>query len=80
MEIEEIISAIKKNVERCDGVCFTKDLYINSGEDFLGEDLKVDYVEADRVILGDDWHTFYYTFDDLSDEELECVLNAVLPK
>ena len=33
MEREEIISAIKKNVERCDGVCFTKDLYINSGED-----------------------------------------------
>ena len=54
MEREEIISAIKKNVERCDGVCFTKELYINSGEDFLGEDLKVDYVEADRVILGDD--------------------------
>ena len=80
MEREEIISAIKKNVERCDGVCFTKDLYINSGEDFLGEDLKVDYVEADRVILGDDQHTFYYTFDDLTDEELECVLNAVLPK
>ena len=54
MEREEIISAIKKNVARCDGVCFTEDLWINSGEDFLGEDLKVDYVEADRVILGDD--------------------------
>ena len=80
MEREEIISAIKKNVERCDGVCFTEDLWINSGEDFLGEDLKVDYVGADRVVLEDDWHTFYYTFDDLSDEELERVLNAVLPK
>ena len=80
MEREEIISAIKKNVERCDGTCFTKDLYINNGEDFLGEDLMVDYVEADRVVLGDDWHTFYYTFDDLSDEELERVFNAVLPK
>ena len=80
MEREEIISAIKKNVARCDGVCFTEDLWINSGEDFLGEDLKVDYVEADRIILGDDCYTFYYTFDDLSDEELERVLNAVLPK
>lgn len=80
MEREEIISAIKKNVEKCDGACFTEDLYINNDEDFWSEDLMVDYVEADRVVLEDEWHTFYYTFDDLSDEELERVLNAVLPK
>lgn len=54
MEREEIISAIKKNVARCDGICFTEDLWINNSEDFLGEDLKVDYVGADRVVLEDD--------------------------
>lgn len=40
----------------------------------------VDHVEADRVVLEDDWHIFYYKFDELSDEELGHVLNAVLPK
>ena len=80
MEREEIISAIKKNVTRCDGACFTEDLYINNDEDFWGEDLMVEHVETDRVILEDDWHTFYYKFDELSDEELEHVLDAVLLK
>ena len=38
------------------------------------------YYRTNARALGDDWHTFYYTFDDLTDEELERVLNAVLPK
>ena len=74
MERKEIISAIEKNVARCNGICFTEGLWINNGDDFDGEDFEVDHVEADRVVLTDD----YYTFDELSDEELERVLNAVL--
>ena len=74
MERKEIISAIEKNVARCNGMCFTEDLWINNGDDFDGEDFEVDHVEADRVVLADD----YYTFDELSDEELGRVLDAVL--
>ena len=74
MERKEIISAIEKNVARCNGMCFTEDLWINNGDDFDGEDFEVDHVEADRVVLVDD----YYTFDELSDEELGRVLDAVL--
>lgn len=69
MERKEIISAIEKNVARCNGICFTEDLWINNGDDF-----EVDHVEADRVVLVDD----YYTFDELSNEELGRVLDAVL--
>lgn len=74
MERKEIISSIKKNVERCNGMCFTEWLWINNSENCEGEDFEVEHVEADRVVLTDD----YYTFDELSDEELERVLNAVL--
>ena len=74
MERKEIISSIKKNVERCNGMCFTEGLCINNSEHCEGEDFEVEHVEADRVVLTDD----YYTFDELSDEELERVLNAVL--
>ena len=74
MERKEIISSIKKNVERCNGMCFTEGLWINNSENCEGEDFEVEHVEADRVVLTDD----YYTFDELSDEELERVLNAVL--
>ena len=74
MERKEIISAIEKNVARCNGICFTEGLWINNGDDFDGEDFEVDHVEADRVVLVDD----YYTFDELSDEELGRVLDAVL--
>lgn len=77
---KKLFLLLKKNVARCDGACFTEDLYINNDEDFWGGDLMVDHVETDRVVLEDDWHTFYYKFDELSDEELEHVLNAVLPK
>ena len=74
MERKEIISEIEKNVARCNGICFTEGLWINNGDDFNGEDFEVDHVEADRVVLVDD----YYTFDELSDEELGRVLDAVL--
>lgn len=74
MERKEIISSIKKKVEKCNGMCFTEGLWINNSENCEGEDFEVEHVEADRVVLTDD----YYTFDELSDEELERVLNAVL--
>lgn len=74
MTRKEIISAIEKNVARCDGMCFTEDLWINNSDNSEGEDFEIDHVEADRVVLTDD----YYTFDELSDEELERVLDAVL--
>ena len=73
MERKEIISAIKKNVARCGGACFTDDLWINNSDDFEGEDFEVEYVADDRVVFPDD----YYTFDELSDEDLERVLDAV---
>ena len=74
MERKEIISSIKKKVEKCNGMCFTEGLWINNSENCEGEDFEVEHVEADRVVLTDD----YYTFDELSDEELERVLDAVL--
>ena len=74
MKRKEIISAIEKNVARCNGMCFTEDLWINNSDNNEGEDFEVERVEADRVVLVDD----YYTFDELSDEDLERVLDAVL--
>ena len=74
MNRKEIISAIEKNVAKCNGMCFTEDLWINNSDNGEGEDFEVERVEADRVVLVDD----YYTFDELSDEELERVLDAVL--
>ena len=74
MERKEIISAIESNVAKCNGMCFVEDLWINNSDNNEGEDFEVDHVEADRVVLSDD----YYTFDELSDEDLERVLDAVL--
>lgn len=74
MERKEIISAIEKNVAKCNGMCFTEDLWINNSNNFEGEDFEVNYVEANRIVLTDD----YYTFDELTDDELEHVLDAVL--
>ena len=71
MEREEIISAIEKYVARCGGVCYTEGLYIKNTFSF--EDLNIVYVEDGRVVLEDD----YYTFDELTDDELERVLDAV---
>ena len=68
MKREEILSAIRRNVVRSGGVCFPKNFWMN-----IDGNVKVDYVEADRVVF-----VFYFcTFDELSDEELELVLNAV---
>lgn len=74
MERKEIISAIEKNVSKCNGMCFTEDLWINNSNNFEGEDFEVNHVEANRIVLTDD----YYTFDELTDDELERVLDAVL--
>ena len=68
MKREEIISAIKRNIARSGGVCFPKNFWMN-----IDGNVKVDYVEADRVVFEDD----YFTFDEFSDEELELVLDAV---
>ena len=68
MKREEILSAIRRNVVRSGGVCFPKNFWMN-----IDGNVKVDYVEADRVVFEDD----YCTFDEFSDEELELVLNAV---
>lgn len=68
MKREEILSAIRRNVVRSGGVCFPKNFWMN-----IDGNIKVDYVEADRVVFEDD----YCTFDEFSDEELELVLDAV---
>ena len=68
MKREEILSAIRRNVARSGGVCFPKNFWMN-----IDGNVKVDYVEADRVVFEDD----YCTFDEFSDEELELVLDAV---
>ena len=74
MKRKEIISTIESNVVKCNGMCFVEDLWINNSDNNEGEDFEVERVEADRVVLVDD----YYTFDELSDEYLERVLDAVL--
>ena len=68
MKREEILSAIRRNVVRSGGVCFPKNFWLN-----IDGNVKVDYVEADRVVFEDD----YCTFDEFSDEELELVLDVV---
>ena len=68
MRREEIISAIKRNIARSGGVCYPKDFWMN-----IDGNVKVDYVDDDRVFFEDD----YCTFDEFSDEELELVLDAV---
>ena len=68
MKREEILSAIRMNVVRSGRVCFPKNFWMN-----IDGNVKVDYVEADRVVFEDD----YCTFDEFSDEELELVLDAV---
>ena len=68
MRREEIISAIKRNIVRSGGVCYPKDFWMN-----IDGNVKVDYVDDDRVFFEDD----YCTFDEFSDEELELVLDAV---
>ena len=70
MKRKEIISAIKKNVAKCNGMCFTENLWINNGGNF-----EVDYVGTDRVVFADGE---YCTFDEFSDENLKVLLNAVL--
>ena len=70
MKREEIISVIKKNVARCNGMCFTENLWINVGANY-----EVDYVGTDRVVFADGE---YCTFDEVSDKELEVLLGAVL--
>ena len=72
MERKEIISAIEKNVAKCYGMCSIENPWIIAGTNF-----EVDYVGTDRVVFADDEYKFY-TFDELSDEELERVLDAVL--
>ena len=72
MKRKEIISSIKKNVAKCNGMCFIEDPWIITGTNF-----EVDYVGTDRVVFADGEYK-YYTFDELSDEELERVLDAVL--
>lgn len=47
MEREEIISAIEKNVERCGGVCYPENFYLNSDAD----DFEVACVEDNRVVF-----------------------------
>ena len=69
MKREEILSAIRRNVVRSGGVCFPKNFWMN-----IDGNVKVDYVEADRVVFDND---DYCTFDEFSDEELELVLDAV---
>ena len=68
MNRKDIISAIEKNVAKCNGMCFTENLWINVGENY-----EVDYIGTDRVVFEDD----YCTFDEFSDEELELVLDVV---
>ena len=70
MKRKEIISAIKKNVAKCNGMCFTENLWINVGANY-----EVDYVGTDRVVFADGE---YCTFDEVSDKELEVLLGAVL--
>ena len=70
MNRKEIISAIEKNVAKCNGMCFTENLWINVGENY-----EVDYVGTDRVVFADGE---YCTFDEVSDKELEVLLGAVL--
>ena len=70
MNRKEIISAIKKNVAKCNGMCFTENLWINNGGNF-----EVDYVGTDRVVFADGE---YCTFDEFSDENLKIALDAVL--
>ena len=70
MKREEIISAIKKNVAKCNGMCFTENLWVNNGGNF-----EVDYVATDIVVFADGE---YCTFDEFSDENLKLVLDAVL--
>ena len=70
MKRKEIISTIKKNVAKCNGMCFTENLWINVGENY-----EVDYVGTDRVVFADGE---YCTFDEFSDKELEVLLGAVL--
>ena len=69
MKREEILSAIRRNVARSGGVCFPKNFWMN-----IDGNVKVDYVEADRVVFdnGD-----YCTFDEFSDEELQLVLDQI---
>ena len=55
-------------------MCFTEDLWINNSNNFEGEDFEVNHVEANRIVLTDD----YYTFDEFSDENLKIALDAVL--
>ena len=69
MKKEEIIAAIQRNVARSGGVCYPKNLWIN-----IGENYKVDYVEADRVVFCD---CEYCKLDEFSDKELELLLNAI---
>ena len=70
MKRKEIISAIKKNVAKCNGMCYPQNLWINVGENY-----EVDYVEVDRVVFAD---CEYCTCDEFSDENLKVLLNAVL--
>ena len=70
MKRKEIISGIKKNVAKCNGMCFTENLWINVGANY-----EVDYVGTDRVVFADGE---YCTFDEFSDENLKVLLNAVL--
>ena len=71
MERKEIISTIEKNVVKCNGMCFTENLWINIG----GANYEVDYVGTDRVVFADGE---YCTFDEFSDENLKLLLDAVL--
>ena len=70
MKREEIISVIEKNVAKCNGMCFTENLWINVGANY-----EVDYVGSDRVVFAD---CEYCTFDEFSDENLKLLLDAVL--
>ena len=70
MKREEIISVIKKNVAKCNGMCFTENLWINNGGNF-----EVDYVGTDRVVFADGE---YCTFDEFSDENRKIALDALL--
>ena len=70
MKRKEIISSIKKNVAKCNGMCFTENLWINVGANY-----EVDYIGTDRVVFADGE---YCTFDEFSDENLNVLLNAVL--
>ena len=70
MKRKEIISGIKKNVAKCNGMCFTENLWINVGANY-----EVDYVGTDRVVFADGE---YCTFDEFSDENLKIALDAVL--